>query len=327
MDQSNNSEIAWFSNMPALAPIAKRQMNLNFVRMNMDLSQAVDRKASAVGGQPDFMRTLARSMDAISNQSMKAILVFGVEPSATDTVGRCPSNESFMYVRSLAQQIVAVFGRHPALHSFELLNEAYSSCGDGNKCDKVGIRQFVVDMYKLVRTMAPLALTSVSEAWYWWYIPAWYDVSSFASFHIYPCGNLCKSSPVNATQLSQAQALLAQNIHDARKIALPLPLMIGEFGVASLTLADQAWFYHSMYKVLRAHDIGSLFWDLSMSERAYGVLNTDGTLKPAAVAISEELSNVTRPAVLKLDDEATAGSCPTSLPPAPVEGERRSKWR
>ena len=180
MDQDNGSEIAWFSNTQRLAPIATR-MNLNRVRINMDLSQAVDQRTSSrVGGQVDFLRTLAGAMDSLSNQSIKAILVFGVEPSATDTVARCPSNESFMYVRALAQQIVATFGSHPALHSFEMLNEAYTTMGDGNKCNKVGIRTFVVAMYELVRTLAPSALTSVSEAWFWWYIPAWRDVSPHA---------------------------------------------------------------------------------------------------------------------------------------------------
>ena len=289
MDQSNTSDIAWFSNMKNLAPTASR-MHLNFMRMNMDLSQVAGRRTSGAGGQPedDFMHTLAESLDALSRHAIKCILVFDVEPSSAS---RCPNNASFLFVRSLAQKIAATFGGHPAVHSFEMLNEAYSTMGDGLKCPHSGIRDYVVGMYNLVRTLAPSIPTTVSEAWFWWYIPAWHDVSSFASFHIYPCGALCKASPVNATQMSQAQALLAENIVAARKAILPLPLMMGEFGVFNLTPADQAWFYHSMYDVLRAHNMGSLFWDLSVSDTTYGVLYRNYTLKPAAVAIAEELSN------------------------------------
>jgi hypothetical protein len=135
--------------------------------------------------------------------------------------------------------------------------------------------------------------TSQSEAWYWWYIPEWQDVSSYTSFHIYPCAALCTSSPVNATQLTGAQTLLAKNIEAARKVSAALPLMIGEFGVAGLSPTDRAWFYHSMYNALRAADLGSLFWDLSVSERTYGVLNPDYSLTPAAVSIAAELANRT----------------------------------
>jgi hypothetical protein len=145
--------------------------------------------------------------------------------------------------------------------------------------------------YQLVRTLAPAVPTSVSEAWYWWYLPAWRDVSSFASFHIYPCGALCTESPLNATQVSRAQALLATNIEAARNVSAPLPLVMGEWGVAGLSPLDRAWFYRSMYGVLRAADLGSLFWDLSESDSTYGVLNPNGTLTPAAVAIAGELAN------------------------------------
>ena len=130
-----------------------------------------------------------------------------------------------------------------------------------------------------------------SEAWYWWYLPTWRDVSSFASFHIYPCAALCTKSPINATQMSQAQALLGANIEAARKVSAPQPLVIGEFGVAGLSSFDRAWFYRSMYGVLRSANLGSFFWDLSESDRTFGVLNSDGTLTPAAVAISGELAN------------------------------------
>ena len=65
----------------------------------------------------------------------------------------------------------------------------------------------------------------------------------------------------------------------------------GEWGVAGLSPLDRAWFYRSMYGVLRAADLGSLFWDLSESDSTYGVLNPNGTLTPAAVAIAGELAN------------------------------------
>ena len=162
MDESSTSAIAWFSNTPQLAPIAKR-MNVNFVRLNMDLSQAIDEGFTS-GGENDFLETLQTSLDALGKQNIKAILVFGIEPSTqyrSDALCRCPSNVSFVYVRPLAQKIVTAFGSHPALYSFELMNEAYSTMGDGNKCDHAGIRQFVVGMYKLVRTLAPSVPTSV----------------------------------------------------------------------------------------------------------------------------------------------------------------------
>ena len=41
MDQTKASAIAWFSNTPRLAPIAKHSLAVNIVRVNMDLSQAV----------------------------------------------------------------------------------------------------------------------------------------------------------------------------------------------------------------------------------------------------------------------------------------------
>ncbi len=94
--------------------------------------------------------------------------------------------------------------------------------------------------------------------------------------------------------MSRAQALLAKNIEAARNISAPLPLVMGEFGVTGLSPLDRAWFYRSMYEVLRGADIGSFFWDLSESDRSFGVLETDGTLTPAALAIARELANHSR---------------------------------
>ena len=165
MDQASTSAIAWFSNTPDLAPIAANQLGLNFFRLNLDLSQAVDEGASGgVGGGDDFMRALSDALDACSQHHIQAILVFGIEPShqyREDSLCRCPSPTSLQYVRPLAQQIIAVFGAHPAVHSFELLNEAFSTMGDGNKCDHAGVREFVVGLYELVRTLAPAVPTTV----------------------------------------------------------------------------------------------------------------------------------------------------------------------
>jgi hypothetical protein len=66
----------------------------------------------------------------------------------------------------------------------------------------------------------------------------------------------------------------------------PLPLMMGEFGSFSLTEPDQAWFYRAMYEQLKADDIGSFFWDLSVSDHKFGVLYSNGT----AVAITTALT-------------------------------------
>jgi hypothetical protein len=164
MDQSQASAIAWFSNAPQLAPIAKRSLALNVLRVNMDLSQAVDKGIAGVGGEMDFLQTLSRTLDALEQQDIKAILVFGIEPSKQyrpDSLCRCPTKISFEYVRPLAQKIVALFGGHPALYAFELMNEAFSTMGDGNRCEHSDIRHFVVAMYELVRTLAPSVPTSV----------------------------------------------------------------------------------------------------------------------------------------------------------------------
>lgn len=164
MDQSQASAIAWFSNAAHLAPIAKRDLGVNIVRVNMDLSQAVDKGTAGVGGQADFLQTLSHTLDALARQDIKAILVFGIEPSVQyrpDSLCRCPTNSSFLYVRPLAQKIVALFGDNPALYAFELMNEAFSTMGDGNHCEHAGIREFVVSMYELVRTLAPSKPTSV----------------------------------------------------------------------------------------------------------------------------------------------------------------------
>lgn len=164
MDQSRASAIAWFSNAPHLAPIAKCSLAVNIFRMNMDLSQAVDKGTAGVGGEHDFLQTLSHTLDALERQDIKAILVFGIEPSVQyrpDSLCRCPTISSFEYVRPLAQKIVALFGKHPALYAFELMNEAFSTMGDGNHCEHNGIRQFVVAMYQLVRTLAPSVPTSV----------------------------------------------------------------------------------------------------------------------------------------------------------------------
>lgn len=128
-----------------------------------------------------------------------------------------------------------------------------------------------------------------SEAWFWWYLNDWRDVSSYASFHIYPCAALCTTSPINNTQMSQARTLFAANIEQARNATAPLPLVMGEFGVQGLSESDAAWFYRTMYAELRLADIGSLFWDLSVSERSFGVLNTNGSLTPAADAIAQAM--------------------------------------
>jgi hypothetical protein len=89
--------------------------------------------------------------------------------------------------------------------------------------------------------------------------------------------------------MSQARALFAANIQQARNATAPLPLVMGEFGVQGLSESDAAWFYRTMYAELRLADIGSLFWDLSVSERSFGVLNTNGSLTPAADAIAQAM--------------------------------------
>jgi hypothetical protein len=268
----------WFSNTPHTAGTAAG-MNINFLRINMNMWQAIN--GSSV---PRFMRTLNESLAALHEHSLRAILVFG---GYVEYDQRCGNYGSFTDVEPLARQVVTAFGSHPALFAFELMNEAYSEMGDGLKCNKTSIRESVVAMYEIVRTLAPAVPTSVSEAWFWWYLPTWAHVSSFASFHIYPP----VSSPLNASQVETAEALIAKNIDDARQVVSPLPLMMGEFGdgAGSLTAPDQAWFYRAMYRQLRAKDIGSFFWDLSVSDRKYGVLYSNGTLKPAAVVITVEL--------------------------------------
>jgi hypothetical protein len=98
MDESNTSAIAWFSNSQNLAPIAKAKLGLNYFRMNMDLSQAVDEGTFGVGGEGDFLQTLSDSLDTLAKENIKAILVFGIEPSVQyrkNTMCRCPSNVSF----------------------------------------------------------------------------------------------------------------------------------------------------------------------------------------------------------------------------------------
>jgi hypothetical protein len=91
--------------------------------------------------------------------------------------------------------------------------------------------------------------------------------------------------------MALARSLLAKNIQAAREVSTPLPLMMGEFGVSSLSKVDQARFYHSMYAELRAADIGSFFWDLSVSEHTFGVLYANGSRTPAAEAIAAELGD------------------------------------
>ena len=84
---------------------------------------------------------------------------------------------------------------------------------------------------------------------------------------------------------------MSKNIDAARNISAALPLVMGEFGVAGLSSLDRAWFFRSMYGILRAADLGSFFWDLSTSDHSFGVLKPDGTLTPAADAIARELAN------------------------------------
>ena len=266
----------WFSNAKNIVGAAG-EMNVNFMRINMNIWQAL-MNASV----PYFMQVLNETMAAASNHSFNVILVFG---GYVEHDNRCGSYGSFLDVQPVAQQIVAKFGQHPSLYAFELMNEAYSTMGDGLKCDKPSIRQAVTAMYRLVRKGAPGSLTSVSEAWFWWYLPNWADVSSFSSFHIYPP----VLSPVNASQLELAQELMAKNIDDARAAVMPLPLVLGEFGAASLTDSDQAWFYRALYAQLKDKGIGSFFWDLSVSDVSFRVLYANGTFKPAAIAIAAAL--------------------------------------
>lgn len=91
--------------------------------------------------------------------------------------------------------------------------------------------------------------------------------------------------------MSRAQALLDKNIKAARNVSATLPLVVGEFGVAGLSPLDRAWFFRSMYSILRTANVGSFFWDLSTSDHSFGVLKPDGTLTPAADAIARELTN------------------------------------
>ena len=48
---------------------------------------------------------------------------------------------------------------------------------------------------------------------------------------------------------------------------------------------------NSMYAELRAADIGSFFWDLSVSEHTFGVLYANGSRTLAAEAIATELGD------------------------------------
>lgn len=273
----------WFGD-PSTAEVvalAAQRMHLNIIRMNVRMNLSTSDISAS-----EFVNRLSQVMNIFAAHKLKVIVVLN---GYLEYDHQCGSYGTFLQVQELAKKVVSNLKDHPALFAWEMLNEALSG-GDGQGCatqaDHDQVIKAVNAMYDLVRSIDKNTPTTVSEAFYWWYLPNWKQISSFASFHWYPS----LSSPITDAQLSQMKSDLDQAIASAQEQVSPLPLVLTEFGIASpdkVTEQDQEKVYQAIYDVLKAKNIGGAFWYLGVNGSAgnYMPILPNGTFKLAAYAV------------------------------------------
>ncbi len=276
----------WYGNTTdaEITANAADNMHLNIIRLNARLnSLAIDET------DEKFVDDLVQVVNTFASHHEKVILVLG------GYVGydvACGGYGSFLDVQPRATKVINALKNNPAIFAWEIMNEAIS--GNSQNCDQGEIIKAVNAMYALVHYLSPSTATTVSEAFYWWNLGNWKNISTFASFHWYPFSTIT-SSPVTDAQLTQLKTDLRAALVNAKTQVAPLPLVVGEFGIQSPTTvnaADQAKVYQAMYDVFKAENVGTILWTASINDASgnYSVINPDGTLKPAGQIVQQVYS-------------------------------------
>ncbi len=273
----------WYGNTAdaEITANAASNMHLNVIRLNARLnSLAIDET------DEKFVDDLVQVVNTFANHHEKVILVLG------GYVGydvACGGYGSFLDVQIRATKVINALKNNPAIFAWEIMNEAIS--GNSQNCDQGEIIKAVNAMYTLVHSLSPTAPTTVSEAFYWWDLGNWKNISTFASFHWYPTGDIT-GSPVSDAQLAKLRSDLTDALTSAKAAAAPLPLVVGEFGIQSPTTVnaeDQAKVYQVMYGVFQQENVGAILWTSSVNDASgnYSVINADGSLKPAGSVVQQ----------------------------------------
>ncbi len=273
----------WYGNEAdaEISAKAAEAMHLNVIRINARLnSLAIDETDET------FVTNLVQVIQTFASHHEKVIIVLG------GYVGydvACGNYGSFVDVQTRATKVINALKNNPAIFAWEIMNEAIS--GNSQNCDPAQITKAVNAMYTLVHTLAPAAPTTVSEAFYWWKLGAWKNISTFASFHWYPFSEIT-SSPVTDAQITKLTSDLTDAIVHAKDQVAPLPLVVGEFGVQSpavVNAEDQAKVYQAMYDVFKKENVGVILWTASVHDASgdYSVILPDGSLKPAGKIVQQ----------------------------------------
>ncbi len=273
----------WYGNAAdaEIAANASTNMHLNIIRLNARLnSLAIDET------DEEFVNDLVQVINTFASHHEKVILVLGGYVGYDTS---CGGYGSFLEVQTRAMKVVNTLKNNPAIFAWEIMNEAIS--GNSQNCDSTQIIKAVNAMYNLVHSSDPTTPTTVSEAFYWWDLGNWKDISTFASFHWYPNGDIT-SSPVSDAQLAKLRSDLTDALTSAKAAAAPLPLVVGEFGIQSPTTVnaeDQAKVYQVMYDVFKEENVGTILWTASVNDASgnYSVINADGSLKPAGSIVQQ----------------------------------------
>lgn len=253
---------------------------------------------SAVVGK---LRTV---LDTAHRHGLKMVVVID---GYTKYDEQCYWKRSFKDIEANARTLVQTFSPHPAVLAWDILNEplwnaGYFGCLNSD-ADYASVVNAVHAMYNLVRANDPYDHpTTVGEA----QTPNfkyWRDISSYASPHLYITPHqalVAKDPSTNIVNIDQVTYVQGAAIREIEKIFDKLPVVIGEFGVATYAGGPNDTFdnaakerYVSKFlDGLTVANHGHMLWSLSLSslpsQQGHSFLELDGTLKPAAEAIARQ---------------------------------------
>ena len=202
----------------------------------------------------------------------------------------CYWKKSFVEVKDNAATFINAFKTHSALLAWDVMNEplwnAVAFDCVHSSADYTSVVDAVHAMYNLVRANDSLHPTTVGEH----QLPLlkyWKDISSFASPHLYissiNSGDLNSLNQINYVQSATMREM-------STELGAAMPLVIGEFGSSDGDTGFNANYYERFLNGLTVEDRGFMLWSLSPSsnQQGFSVINTDGSLKPAAVVVQRQ---------------------------------------